>query len=98
VLVAALIAANLIGVVGVLLAAPVLASLNLIGRYTLRKMFDLDPWEGTIAGQEASMRSVIPKPLGDFLVRQYTLVRRRIPPIRRNRKPPAEISSPPPSE
>ena len=44
VLVAAIIAANLLGLVGVVLAAPVLASLMLIGRYTLRKMFDMDPW------------------------------------------------------
>ena len=44
VLVAAIIAANLLGLVGVVLAAPVLASLMLIGRYTIRKMVDLDPW------------------------------------------------------
>lgn len=43
-LVAAIIAANLLGLVGVLLAAPVLASLMLAGRYTFRKMLDLDPW------------------------------------------------------
>jgi predicted PurR-regulated permease PerM len=44
VLVAALIAANLIGIIGLVLAAPVLATINLVGRYILRKMFDLDPW------------------------------------------------------
>jgi predicted PurR-regulated permease PerM len=44
VLVTALIAANVIGFVGVIVAAPVLASLQLIGRYLLRKMFDMDPW------------------------------------------------------
>lgn len=44
VLVAAIIAANLLGLVGVLLAAPVLASLMLAGRYTFRKMLDIDPW------------------------------------------------------
>lgn len=44
VLVAAIIAANLLGLVGVVLAAPVLASLMLVGRYTIRKMFDVDPW------------------------------------------------------
>ncbi|HZD56126.1 MAG TPA: AI-2E family transporter, partial [Anaerolineales bacterium] len=47
VLVAALIAANLIGIIGLVLAAPVLATLKLLGRYTLRKMFDLDPWPET---------------------------------------------------
>jgi predicted PurR-regulated permease PerM len=44
VLVAALIAANLIGVIGLLLAAPVLATLKLLTSYLVRKMFDLDPW------------------------------------------------------
>jgi predicted PurR-regulated permease PerM len=44
VLVVAIIAANLIGIIGLILAAPALASVQLIGRYTLRKMFDLDPW------------------------------------------------------
>jgi len=44
VLVVALIAANLIGLIGLILAAPVLASATLIGRYIVRKMFDRDPW------------------------------------------------------
>ncbi|RME08458.1 MAG: AI-2E family transporter [Anaerolineae bacterium] len=44
VLVAAIIALNLLGLVGVVLAAPVLATLTLVGRYVLRKMLDLDPW------------------------------------------------------
>lgn len=47
VLVAAIVATQLIGIIGLLLAAPVLATLQLIGRYTLRKMFDLDPWPET---------------------------------------------------
>jgi predicted PurR-regulated permease PerM len=44
VLVAAIIAANLIGLVGLVLAAPVVATLKLGLVYLLRKMFDLDPW------------------------------------------------------
>lgn len=44
VLIAALIATNLIGIIGLVLAAPVLATMNLLGRYILRKMFDMDPW------------------------------------------------------
>lgn len=44
VLVVAIIAANLIGLIGLLLAAPVLATVNLVGRYTIRKMLDHDPW------------------------------------------------------
>jgi predicted PurR-regulated permease PerM len=45
VLVVAIIAANLIGIIGLVLAAPVLASGMLIGGYTIRKLFDRDPWE-----------------------------------------------------
>jgi predicted PurR-regulated permease PerM len=44
VLVAAIIAANLLGIIGLLLAAPVLATLSLFTRYAIRKMLDLDPW------------------------------------------------------
>ena len=44
VLVVAIIAANLIGLIGLVLAAPVLASVLLLGRYVVRKMFDRDPW------------------------------------------------------
>lgn len=44
VLIVAIIAANLIGLIGLILAAPVLASATLIGRYIVRKMLDRDPW------------------------------------------------------
>jgi predicted PurR-regulated permease PerM len=44
VLVVAIIAANLIGLIGLLLAAPTLASVTLLGRYVVSKMFDRDPW------------------------------------------------------
>lgn len=44
VLVAAILAARLLGVVGLLLAAPLLSSLKLIGTYILRKMLDQNPW------------------------------------------------------
>lgn len=44
VLVAAIIFANLIGLIGLILAAPVVATLKLIGTYVVRKMLDLEPW------------------------------------------------------
>jgi len=44
VLVAAIIAANLFGVLGVVVAAPVLATATLFWKYTMRKMLDMDPW------------------------------------------------------
>ena len=46
VLVTALISANLIGILGVVIAAPLLATITLLGRYTMRKMLDIDPWAG----------------------------------------------------
>jgi len=45
ILLAALIGASLLGVIGVILAAPVLASLQLIVRYLIKKLTDKDPWE-----------------------------------------------------
>jgi predicted PurR-regulated permease PerM len=44
VLVAAIVAANLLGLVGVVVAAPMLATVALLWRYVLRKMLDADPW------------------------------------------------------
>jgi predicted PurR-regulated permease PerM len=44
VLVAAIIAANLLGLLGVVVAAPMLATILLLWRYTMRKMLDLNPW------------------------------------------------------
>ncbi len=44
VLVAALVSARLIGIVGLVVAAPMLATLMIVGRYVGRKMFDLPPW------------------------------------------------------
>ena len=44
ILVTALIGARLIGLPGIILAAPVLASIRLFGRYVSRKMLNLDPW------------------------------------------------------
>lgn len=44
VLVAAIVAANLFGFIGVVLAAPLLATAALLWRYVMRKMLDLNPW------------------------------------------------------
>ncbi len=48
VMVAVIIFANLFGFVGVLLAAPVLATVKLFGQYVFLKLFDEDPWEQII--------------------------------------------------
>jgi predicted PurR-regulated permease PerM len=44
ILVAAIIAFQWLGIIGLVLAAPVLATVILLVRYALRKLFDLDPW------------------------------------------------------
>ncbi|HEY3343651.1 MAG TPA: AI-2E family transporter [Anaerolineaceae bacterium] len=80
VLVTALVAANFIGFVGVLVAAPALASLQLIGKYLLRKMFDLDPWSerevNTANAQNPGIRAM----LFQLWNRLYCAVRGRFAP------------------
>ena len=44
VMVCALLAFNMMGIIGIVLAAPALATLKLIFDYTVRKLLDLDPW------------------------------------------------------
>ena len=44
VLVAALIFADLLGILGIIIAAPMLATFILFGRYTFRKLLDQNPW------------------------------------------------------
>lgn len=44
VLVAAIVAANLFGILGVVVAAPILATATLLWKYTMRKMLDVNPW------------------------------------------------------
>jgi predicted PurR-regulated permease PerM len=45
VMISALVALNLLGVVGVVMAAPVLATMKLFVDYIFAKLFDQDPWE-----------------------------------------------------
>jgi predicted PurR-regulated permease PerM len=70
VLVAAIIAANLLGLLGVVVAAPMLATVALLWRYTLRKLLDLDPWpEGEVQPPTPAASKIfirIRKFLGDF--------------------------------
>ncbi|MGQ0605103.1 MAG: AI-2E family transporter [Anaerolineales bacterium] len=45
ILIGALVMAQLVGPVGLVLAGPLVATLLVFGRYGFRKLFDLDPWE-----------------------------------------------------
>lgn len=67
VLVGALVGANFLGLVGVVLAAPVLATLKLFTDYVTNKMFDRDPWAHFVVTQ--------PKPSPVALVVANTLAR-----------------------
>ena len=60
VLAAALICARVMGFLGIFLAAPLVATLELAGRYVLCKLRDEDPWEGIKTVEE-------PVPLSEFL-------------------------------
>jgi predicted PurR-regulated permease PerM len=55
VLVAAIVAANLFGLLGVVLAAPILATAALLWKYVMRKMLDLNPWPDEETHQPAPM-------------------------------------------
>jgi predicted PurR-regulated permease PerM len=48
ILVGLVIGASLAGLIGLLLSAPIIASVLLLGRYVYRKMSDLDPWDPPI--------------------------------------------------
>jgi hypothetical protein len=41
-------------VLGILLSAPTVATLILLGRYVYRKVFDLSPWDPPIDGRPES--------------------------------------------
>jgi predicted PurR-regulated permease PerM len=74
VLVAAIIAANLFGIIGVVVAAPILATVTLFWQYTMRKMLDLDPWP------EAEQFQPPPPPGGRMLIHLRRFLRRlRLP-------------------
>ncbi len=60
VLFSALICARVMGFLGIFLAAPLVATLELILRYIIRKLRDLDPWEGLEMVDE-------PLPLNEYL-------------------------------
>jgi predicted PurR-regulated permease PerM len=69
VLVAAIVAASLFGLLGVVLAAPMLATAMLLWKYIMRKMLDLDPWP------EKEIQQSMPVPEPKLLVSIRKLLR-----------------------
>jgi predicted PurR-regulated permease PerM len=76
VLIAAIVAANLIGLVGLILAAPTVATIKLLGRYTFRKMLDLEPWP-LIVPQEKTYTTPAHKRVLRRIHAWYRLVKQR---------------------
>jgi len=62
VIVGALAGASLAGIAGLLLAAPILATLKGIGRYLYAKMFDLPPWPDAVEEAASAPGSAAPPP------------------------------------
>lgn len=70
-LVGAIVATGYAGIVGLLLAAPLIATLRLFGRCLYRKMFDLDPWP------EPLSQPPLPPRETRFWLRWFNRLRRR---------------------
>ena len=68
VMVAAIVFASLFGILGVLLAAPVMATVTLVLTYVIRKLFDIDPWLGFETRKVKPLPPVF-RSMGAFFVR-----------------------------
>ncbi len=79
VMVSALVAFNLLGVIGVVLAAPVLATVKLFLEYILAKLFDQDPWAGmeTIPGPSHVLQISLWPNLRERYLRLWKKIERR---------------------
>jgi predicted PurR-regulated permease PerM len=84
VMVAALIGLNFLGLIGVMLAAPVLATLKLFSEYVMNKMLDRNPWThiDTISSRP-------PRSMPVFLNQTWQIV------VIRFRKSPHRVDQPP---
>ncbi len=69
ILITALILARFIGAIGLVLAAPAVATLSLVGRYVFRKMFDLEPFPEPV---------IQPKPVEMTWQRSYVRLSRLV--------------------
>jgi len=78
VMVAALVAARLLGIVGVVLAAPVVATGKLVVEYTLRKLADRDPWEGIVTPPPPQRLSVVIRGLRERWIARARALRERM--------------------
>jgi predicted PurR-regulated permease PerM len=70
VMVSAIIGVNLLGLIGVMLAAPVLATCKLFFEYVFNKLLDRDPWEGIKTNQPP-----VSRPLRQVVQYRFSQVR-----------------------
>lgn len=80
IMVAVILGASIFGFIGVLLATPVMASVQLIVIYGIRKLFDLDPWEGISAkNPEPSLSRIFPwlKKLGQAIKKLWSKIQKK---------------------
>ena len=59
IMISALVMAQIMGLVGIIIAAPVVASLQLFLRYIIRKLSDSDPWEGITYYQRPKKPAIV---------------------------------------
>lgn len=76
VLVAVIMLASTIGFIGLLIAAPTLATVQLFGTYALRKLFDLDPWPKRLEDEEKGLLNMSLPELRDYFGKRIEAVRR----------------------
>ncbi len=80
IMVAVILGASIFGFIGVLLATPVMATVQLVVIYAIRKLFDLDPWEGISTKQpEPSLSRIFPwiKKLGQAIRKLWSKIQKK---------------------
>lgn len=89
VMVAALVGANLMGLIGIVLAAPVLATLKLLLGYVMDKLMDQDPWADRLTAQGNAVPRLEDSAFGRvwLRLRNYWTIVRGKKTGRSNRKP-----------
>ncbi|MCE1255476.1 MAG: hypothetical protein LWX83_18250, partial [Anaerolineae bacterium] len=82
VMVAALVGLNWLGIIGVILAAPVLATIKLLGTYALMKLMDKNPWDYIVAPPSKPDTPPVSEKIKDFLNFMFELFKKLAEKIR----------------
>lgn len=76
VLVAVIMLASTVGFIGLLIAAPTLATVQLFGTYALRKLFDLDPWPKRVEDEEKGLLNMSVGELHEYFRKRLETMQR----------------------